>query len=76
MLLPYQQRVVEERKSLSEKIIKLTAFIQGSIFQKLNVTDQLDLLLQRQYMKQYYEVLVRRTALFDPQNIKIFKEDI
>jgi hypothetical protein len=62
---PHQQRVVEEEKSLEEKIVKLTAFINGQVFATLQ--DEEKRLLQDQFkaMHQYHLILGLRIRRFD-----------
>lgn len=66
-LLPYQQRVVDEAEELNDKLVKLTAFINGSpVFQKLSTGEQLDFGQQELYMTEYLTVLNRRISAFTP----------
>jgi hypothetical protein len=64
-LAPHQQRVVQERNELNEKIEKLTAFIEDSpIFRALPDIDAEHLIGQRGAMLLYKEYLDRRIARF------------
>lgn len=67
-LEPHQQRVVDERNELNEKITKLHAFIQdpnpNSIFKNLEEVDQNLLNKQVQLMMNYSDVLLERINRF------------
>ena len=60
----YQQRVIEEKKELDEKINKLRIFLGASPFKSLTVENQS--LLKDQYvvMAQYSTILAKRIDLF------------
>lgn len=60
----FQQRVVEERTELGEKLEKLNSFIGGSIYSKLSSYDQILLAKQMGIMEDYYDVLSKRIAAF------------
>jgi hypothetical protein len=63
-MLPYQERVVAEKKELDEKIEKLDTFLAGSFFPTLP-SDQKELLrLQRIAMTQYSSILCQRVENF------------
>lgn len=64
---PHQQRVVDEKIELDEKLNKLTAFVglNNSIFNSLPSQEQLRLSRQRHIMEQYLEVLGERIAAFE-----------
>jgi hypothetical protein len=61
---PHEERVVNEQKELSEKIVKLNAFIGGPIFKTLHGAEQS--LLERQLvaMQQYSGILQQRIEMF------------
>ena len=63
---PYQQRVVEEKASLDEKLAKLRAFFKdvGSAFDKLDSAEQGRLIRQSHIMQDYSDVLAERIAFF------------
>lgn len=62
---PHQQRVVEEKNELDEKLSKLSAFIDNSeLFFKLSEEDQDLLGRQEDIMKKYSQVLRERIQLF------------
>lgn len=60
----FQQRVVDEKQALDEKIQKLTAFVVGSIFSGLDEDERSRLSIQLQHMIGYSEVLGQRIAAF------------
>jgi hypothetical protein len=63
---PHEQRVVDERTELDDKLGKLIAFIDASpIFKGLDKIDQ-DLLIGQKYaMMQYSELLTKRIGRFE-----------
>ncbi len=64
-MLPYQERVVSERKALDRKIAKLCKFLESDEFENLGHDEKM-LLAQQQYaMLKYSEILLKRIALFD-----------
>lgn len=63
-LLPHQQRVVEERTELIEKITKLHAFFRTEIFDNLQEEDQGLLEDQVQLMMNYSDILLKRIDRF------------
>lgn len=60
----HQQRVVEEKAELDEKLAKLNAFGQGEIFPTLPAEEQERLMRQSKIMDQYSVVLSERIAAF------------
>jgi hypothetical protein len=60
----FQQRVVDERVALVEKIDKLSPFIGCSVFQNLPVEERNRLTRQLYIMNQYAEVLDERIQNF------------
>lgn len=64
-LQPHQQRVVEERAELEDKIGKLQAFITGERFATVSdPAEQGRLVLQHKLMESYALVLEQRIAAF------------
>lgn len=61
---PHQQRVVDEKSSLDEKIGKLVAFMDSDASQVLSLSEEDDLEEQLEYMQKYSEVLERRISKF------------
>lgn len=63
-MLPYQERVVAERRQLNEKIARLEAFVDSDAYPRLSETEQ-DLLKQQlAAMRQYRYILALRVALW------------
>lgn len=63
---PHEQRVVDERAELSERLSKLDAFIASDVFKTVDEDSRRLLLEQRHYMGNYANVLSLRIALFKP----------
>lgn len=62
---PHQQRVLDEKRELDEKLVKLRTFIDGSpVFSGLPVTDQSHLKSQLAVMEVYSCILADRIARF------------
>jgi hypothetical protein len=62
---PHQQRVIDEKRELDEKLSKLGDFIEGNaIFATLPVSEQMDLKSQRVVMQTYSCILSDRIARF------------
>ena len=65
-LAPHQQRVVQEKEELDEKLSKLSAFIDSPNFTiTVNDGNEIALLIcQEEIMKDYSEILAERIAAF------------
>ena len=63
-LEPFQERVVEEKNELDDKIRKLSSFIGGTIFASLDDQERSRLSIQLQHMNGYSEILGQRIASF------------
>ncbi|MEQ4907360.1 crAss001_48 related protein [Proteus vulgaris] len=61
---PHQQRVVDEKSELDDKITKLAAFTGGDIFKSLEHLDQELLSQQLVHMRNYSETLSLRIERF------------
>lgn len=61
---PHQERVVAERADLDEKRAKLSAFIDGQVFETLDAAEQDRLRRQQDAMSVYSDVLRERIAAF------------
>lgn len=62
---PHQQRVVDEKAELDDRMTKLDAFIaQNPMFLKLDVDEQKRLTRQYRYMRDYSFVLGERISAF------------
>lgn len=63
--LPHQQRVLDEKSDLDEKLVRLELFIKGSpIFNGLSEHGQDQLKRQRVAMTEYSDILAERIADF------------
>lgn len=60
----FKDRVIAEKNELSDKLVKLTAFIGGDGFAGLPMQERNRLGLQQRFMSQYEEVLSERIANF------------
>ncbi len=60
----YQQRVLDEKKELDDRIVKLKRFIAGQVFHTLPGSEQRRLGLQHKVMKEYSSILNDRIANF------------
>jgi len=58
----YQERVVEEKKELDDKIEKLAAFLQTDTFGNLPDVEQARMTRQKRAMKEYSKALGERIA--------------
>jgi hypothetical protein len=61
---PFQQRVIEERRELRDKLDKLNEFVETAMFNKLPHVEKGRMLRQRSLMADYAEVLDERIANF------------
>lgn len=64
VLAPHQERVVEEKAGLEEKIGKLEEFVTGTIHSTLGEDEQKRLALQLHHVKEYATVLGHRISAF------------
>jgi hypothetical protein len=60
----HQQRVVDEKAALDEKLAKLNIFLSGAVFSGLDMAEQERLTHQGSIMTQYSQVLRERIAAF------------
>ena len=63
-MLPHQQRVVDEKEALDDKLSKLNAFTETPLFSGLDEANTMLLLKQLRVMEQYSEILAERIKLF------------
>lgn len=63
-LLPHQQRVVEEKAALDDKLVKLRAFFDTATYAGLAPRDRALLIEQHTHMDGYSNVLGQRIAKF------------
>jgi hypothetical protein len=61
---PYQERVVDERNELAEKVEKLRIFLSSASFIALRVAEQDRLVRQYQHMTAYLDILNQRILAF------------
>ena len=61
---PHQQRVVDEKTALDEKISKLTPFLAGPIYQGLDAAERIRLRAQLAVMREYSDILTERIKHF------------
>lgn len=60
----YQQRVVDEKNELSERLEKLRTFINSERFLAISYKERNLLKNQRVVMQEYLEILIQRIELF------------
>lgn len=63
-LQPHQQRVVDEKAELDEKLAKLKAFFDTDLFKSLDEDEQERMWRQSDHMDDYSSVLGERIAAF------------
>lgn len=61
---PHQQRVVDEKKELDDKLTRLQAFFKTSTFDELDDAERSRLVHQAAIMGEYSTVLGERIAAF------------
>jgi hypothetical protein len=64
---PHQQRVVEEKDALAEKLTKLNSFIGGTIYDSLSADERNRLCRQAAVMKDYLDILNDRINASDTE---------
>jgi hypothetical protein len=64
VMQPYQERVVEEKAELDEKLTKLRAFCNTATFAGLDASERERLRRQAEHMADYSRVLSERIATF------------
>ena len=64
-MLPYQERVIQEKKELDEKLEKLDTFVRSEIYKTLPVEEQNRLLKQYSIMESYSHILNERIVNFN-----------
>lgn len=68
----YQERVLEEKRALDEKVLKLTTFIDGTEsgkFAELSADERDRLIRQRVSMMDYASILGERIAAFKDDGV-------
>ena len=66
----HQQRVVDERDQLAEKLTRLNSFIGGDIVKGLPVEERIRLARQAGAMKEYLDILNDRINAFPVEEKK------
>lgn len=61
---PHEQRVINEKAELDERIQKLNAFVRGDVFFNLAYIEQMRLCRQLTVMREYSTILYERIANF------------
>ena len=67
MIPPYQQRVIDEKKELDDRIEKLVAFQDTDVFKALDPVDSGLLIMQANAMQTYSDLLSHRILRFGLQ---------
>lgn len=65
-LQPHQQRVVDEKNELAERLQKLQVFVGSKKFNEVAEPERSLLLEQMHHMTAYYVTLTKRTDLWAP----------
>lgn len=63
-MAPHQQRVVDEKADLDEKLTKLVAFFGNPLWATLPSDEQARLSRQSEVMREYSDILGERIAAF------------
>lgn len=63
-MLSYQQRVIDEKAELDERLVKLNKFFATGTFSELSQDEQDRLHRQSKVMKRYSEILGQRIEAF------------
>ena len=63
-MLPYQQRVIDEKAELDERLVKINKFFATDTFSSLPQDEQDRMQRQATYMKRYSEILGQRVEAF------------
>ena len=67
-LQPHQQRVINEKREIDERIEKLNVFFNTETFRNLSRQEVFLLIEQEDSMSQYSGILTRRIELFKEQS--------
>lgn len=62
---PFQQRVIEEKKELDQKLLRLRKFFEGQNFQSVDPNEQARMLRQEVIMTDYSSILEERINAFE-----------
>lgn len=69
-LQPWQQRVIDEKNELDERVTKLSIFIESPAFNEVDVMEQNRLRIQLELMLELQDVLLARIRVFQPLRSK------
>ena len=72
----HQQRVVEERAELVERLSNLYAFIESEKFLSLPFEERTRLVSQSEYMQRYSEVLGQRIEWFERLHLPNMAQEV
>lgn len=61
---PYQQRVIDERAELADRLANLLAFLRSPLFERLDAAERSRLRNQARFMDGYLAVLGERIEAF------------
>ena len=64
-MLPHQQRVIEEKRELDDRIERLMTFLNARMFRELTTGEQSRLRIQLYAMQTYGTILGERIVHFD-----------
>jgi hypothetical protein len=62
---PHQERVINEKSELDEKLAKLHKFLHSDFYQQLSSDERMRLLRQSIHMEDYTKVLGERIVAFE-----------
>lgn len=69
-LQPWQQRVIDEKNELDERVTKLSIFIESPAFNEVDGDEQRRLRMQLELMLELQDVLLARIRVFQPLRSK------
>ena len=69
-LKPWQQRVIDEKNELDERVTKLSIFIESPAFKEVDIMEQNRLRIQLELMLELQDVLLARIRVFQPLRSK------
>ena len=71
---PYQQRVIEEHRELTERINRLSEFFQTKTFHDLDEAERVRMKAQREFMDGYAFMLQLRISAFNQKDAEPYPE--
>ena len=69
-LKPWQQRVIDEKNELDDRVTKLSIFIESPAFNEVDIMEQNRLRMQLELMLELQVVLLARIRVFQPLRSK------